>query len=138
MITANEWNKCSLADFEKIKGIGIFARFLKVSIPLQASGAPIGLFEDEPPLQAYVNHGRWVVKCECRGAEKAWEEGLFMCLSCLNSGHKHKYRKVIFPKERAAIEAILIKRPLINRNWLPGETLAQLGKENKDHKGELL
>lgn len=119
-------------------GIGIVARFLKARIYQRDIIKPIGLFEDDAPLQAYVNHGRWILKCECGGAEKAWEEEKFMCLSCLNSGHKHQYRKAIFPSNRTAIEAILIKRPLANRNWLPVETLAQLRKENKEHEGELL
>lgn len=133
MLTANEANKCNLIQFENYPKIGIFARFKKLKLPF-----PIGIFEDELPLEAYVNHGRWIVKCKCGGAEKAWEEGLFMCLSCLNSSHKHQYRKAIFPRTRAKIEALLIQRPLINRNWIPGETLTQLKKENKEHEGELL
>lgn len=137
MITANQFNNCSLAEYERRLDCGfgrkgIIAQFRELHLPL-----PIKVSDSEP-LKAYVNHGRWIVKCECGGAEKAWEEGLFMCLSCWNSGHKHQYRRVVFPKERARIEELLIKRPLINRNWSPGETLAQLKKENKEHKGELL
>ena len=90
------------------------------------------------PLQAYVNHGRWVVKCECGGAEKAWEEGLFMCQSCWNSKHQHKLRLAMFPKSRAEIEKLLIVRPLENRNWSPSESLSFLKAENSAHKSELL
>jgi hypothetical protein len=97
-----------------------------------------GIEEDSPPLEAFINHGRWVVKCECGGCEKAWEEGLFICQSCFNSGHKHKIRKAIFPKDRKQIEQLLEVRPLPNRNWQPHETLADLEKENEQHKAELL
>lgn len=90
------------------------------------------------PLHAYVNHGRWVVKCECGGCEKAWEECEFICQSCWNSRAGHKIRRVVFPKTRKAIEAILSERPLVNRNWKPGESLAFLKLENKGHKTELL
>lgn len=89
-------------------------------------------------LLAEVNHGRWIVKCECGGAEKMWEEGVFWCQSCQNAGHKHEYRKATFPPQRKQIEAILSKRPLPNRNWQPGETLAQLSRENKEHREDLL
>ena len=90
------------------------------------------------PLLTYVNHGRWVVKCECGGAEKAWEEGFFMCQSCFNAGHKHQYRKSVFPKDRVKIEELLSLRSLPNRNWLLGETINDLEAENKEHKAELL
>lgn len=93
---------------------------------------------DGPPLKARVNHGRWVVDCECNGAELAFEEGLFMCLSCYNAGHRHQYRKAVFPKNRQAIELVLMARPIINRNWFPYETLAMLKAENAEHQAELL
>lgn len=98
----------------------------------------VNSFVDDKPLQAEVNQGRWIVKCECSGAEYAWEEGVFLCQSCWNSTHKHQLRKSVFPKQRKSIEEALDKRPLMNRNWSPGETLAQLRAENKDHKEELL
>jgi len=89
-------------------------------------------------LQAYVNHGRWLVKCECGGAEYAWEEKLFMCQSCWNANHKHEFRKIKFPKERKQIEELLSKRPIVNRNWKPNETIEDLIRENKEHEKELL
>jgi len=97
---------------------------------------PMGV--DGQPLKARVNHGRWIVDCECLGAEFAWEEGIFMCLSCFNASHKHQYRPVIFPKNRKAIELLLLPRPVPYRNWYPGESLAKLKAENEQHKAELL
>ncbi len=93
---------------------------------------------DVAPVKARVNHGRWIVDCECKGAEFAFNEGLFICQSCYNAGHKHQYRRLIFPKARKAIEMVLIQRPEPNRNWSPGEPVAKLYAENTAHKTELL
>jgi len=132
MITANEFFKCSLTQYEKHPQKGIFGKFKARKLPL-----PITISDDEP-LMAYVNHGRWIVKCECGGAEKAWEEGLFMCQSCWNGKHKHQYRRAVFPEEREMIEELLLKRALPNRNWFLHETIADLERENEEHKEELL
>ena len=93
---------------------------------------------DSPPVKARVNHGRWIVDCECNGAMLAFEECIFMCPSCLNGPHKHQYRRLIFPRSRKRIEAVLIERPLDKRNWYPHETVTQLEAQNKVHKAELL
>ncbi len=90
---------------------------------------------DVAPLKARVNHGRWVVDCECAGAELAWDEGVFMCLSCFNLEHGHKYRPVVFPKNRRAIELELMRRPVANRNWDIGETVAYLKADYAAHNG---
>ena len=90
------------------------------------------------PLLAYVNHGNWAVKCECGGGEFAWNEGWMMCRSCLNAKHAHKYRPVVFPDDRERIELILMARPMDNRNWKVGESVADLQAENEIHGAELL
>ena len=90
------------------------------------------------PLHAYVNRGRWIVKCACGGAEYAFEGGLFMCRSCWNGGHAHKYRHIIWPENRSKIEGLLLRRPLDCRNWYSGEPLSQLAVENSLHAAELL
>lgn len=90
------------------------------------------------PLLAYVNHGRWLVKCECGGCEYYWQEGWFFCMSCLNSAHGHKYRHAARPRNAEAIERLLNLRPVLNRNWLPDETISQLKAENSAHSAELL
>jgi len=104
---------------------------------LEKYGVKPEISESEP-LMAEVNHGRWIVRCECGGAEKMWEEGWFICQSCWNAGHKHKYRQAVFPSGRNQIEKLLLRRQIQNRNWIPGETLEQLDKENEEHKEELL
>jgi len=128
MITANQFFKSSWETYR-----------LMVIMPAMVKHGLLQVIYDEVslPLEAFVNHGRWIVKCECGGAEKAWEEGWFMCQSCFNAGHKHQYRKAVFPKNRPKIEALLVLRPIPNRNWR-NETLAMLTAENKEHKAELL
>lgn len=139
MITANIfWNRVRYPG-DIPKGSWEIYRQMVIIPEMRAHHLPITeeLFVCKP-LIAYVNHGRWIIKCECGGAEKAWEENLFMCQSCWNSGHQHKLRLAVFPKNRVAIEQLLLVRPLVNRNWLPGETLGQLKAENIAHKNELL
>ncbi len=85
-------------------------------------------------IPAYVDTGRWSVKCpkkRCRGQEYAWEEGFFMCLSCFNSDFKHAVVRSYFPPERVKIDQLLEQRVWENRCWLVGETLGQLAWENE-------
>lgn len=89
-------------------------------------------------LKAYINHGRWCVRCQCGGSEYAWEEGIFMCQSCWNETHGHRYGLVEFPAEREAIEQLLEVRRRVNRNWYPGETAFDLERENALHRADLL
>lgn len=129
IITANKFFRASWNTYTLEFARGMYMKGLVYS----------GLIDESAePLKAYVNHGRWLVKCECGGAEKAWEEGLFMCQSCWNAGHRHKLRRVIFSDDRVEIEHLLEVRPLPNRNWYPYETVADLRDENKVHEDLLL
>ena len=130
MITANQWFKISWDAFRRSRISKAMAQRAIIENPTTTL---VG-----SPLKAYVNQGRWLVSCECGGAEYAWEEGIFMCQSCWNGNHKHYYRASVFPNERKQIETLLEKRPLQNRNWEPNETLTDLRRENKQHKEELL
>ena len=80
-------------------------------------------------LNARVNQGRWIADCPtCLGAEfadSAWP--VFVCCSCGEGP-----RAVVFPPERELLEPELIARPLEARNWVPGETVAQLRAENAE------
>ena len=81
------------------------------------------------PLSAYINHSRWLADCSedgCKGTEfvdSDWPR--FVCIGC-GSG----VWPVSFPKNRLAIEATLLLRPKENRNWTPGESVADLRIEN--------
>ncbi len=106
---------------------------------------------------AYVNHGRWVAECAtpgCPGAERKWPgfavkettvvdpltgnrfTRLFGIsadgwLHCANCG---QLSRVQFPSEADQIEEVLSMRPVPEtRNWMPGETLADLTAENEAH-----
>jgi len=64
------------------------------------------------PVYARIDWGRWIADCECGGAEYVdHEEPLFFCMSCGNSGTSGRARKVIFPKNREAIEIETMKHP---------------------------
>jgi len=96
--------------------------------------APVsGRFADTPvgSVQAYVNHGRWVADCPmlaCYGARMVSDTHPMQCGSCGGGPYR-----VLFPQQRAAIEAVLLKRPDDrNQNWA-GETLAALRAENRAH-----
>jgi ribosomal protein L37AE/L43A len=94
-------------------------------------------------VAARINHGRWLV--DCPGCNSALvvdlSQPVFMCVECGNAGNEGKWFTVAVPRNRAAIEAELLKRPIngrnsasaINRNWEPGETVATLKQENIDH-----
>jgi hypothetical protein len=94
-------------------------------------------------VAARINHGRWMVDCGgCNSAQVIdLSELVFMCVECGNAGNEGKWFAVTAPRNRAAIEAELLKRPwngrnpadAKNRNWEPGETVATLKQENSDH-----
>jgi hypothetical protein len=95
------------------------------------------------PLVAEVNHGIWIAPCSC-GARNLPAPGcvvflalpLGWCIRCQNRAWGGGWRRIVVPPEdeRAAIEAALLVRPdPMTRNWLPGETVADLLRENDEH-----
>jgi hypothetical protein len=91
----------------------------------------------QPAIEARVDHGRWLCDCpNCNGAELVTQDDpIFLCLTCGNSQVEGRFLKVIFPNAntRREIEALLVDRPLMNRNWNIGETIADLAAENAAH-----
>lgn len=82
-------------------------------------------------VTAFINESRWVAVCDvCNGGEVVDPaDPRFICLSC------GQVRAVDFPppRDRAAIEAALNRRPdEKTRNWNPGETAADLARENAE------
>jgi len=94
-------------------------------------------------IAARINHGRWLVDCPGCNSALVVDLGqpVFMCVECANAGNAGKWFAVTVPRNRAAIETELLKRPwsgrnpssAVNRNWEPGETVATLRQENTDH-----
>lgn len=130
LITANTWFGLSFMDFRrKILAPALQRHRLK----------DMGPDTVMKPLVAFVNAGRWSITCpNCGGGEYAFEEGWVMCRSCFNGYMGHKLRRVVFPTRADEIEQLLLVRPLQNRNWNLGETLAFLQEENEAHADELL
>jgi hypothetical protein len=95
---------------------------------------------------ARINWGRWLADCpaapcanpvtgERAGGAEYVSPGLpFMCQWCWNQEIAGRFREVDFPAAREALEAELVKRDVAdNRNWTPGETLADLQADNIVH-----
>ena len=119
----------ALRDFQG-EGVDRFTDHLTARLGLPAPGELAG----GPILQARVNHGRWIVDCpNCFGAELADVDDLrFYCLSCGNRDVGHRWLQVKLPPNRTRIEELLLRRLQPgNRNWHPGESVAQLERENR-------
>ena len=88
---------------------------------------------ESPIVPAIINHGRWMVKCPfCAGAEVLYlSHPIFLCLSCFNNEANNKFLRVKISRNWKAIEKILGKRPIQNRNW-EGESIRELIKENEE------
>ena len=94
---------------------------------------------DGKPLEARIDHARFIVDCpNCGSAEFYFEDKLFMCSLCNNSNVEGKVYKVKTPKDRKKIEVILGKRPIKNRHWTEPETVEDLEKENIAHDLEVM
>jgi hypothetical protein len=95
-----------------------------------------GNIQADQEAPAYVNHGRWIVDCPCGGAECVTEDDkVFYCLSCGNAQVNGNFIRVKFPNqvERDKFEKSLALRPESLRNWIPGETPADIASENRKH-----
>lgn len=97
-------------------------------LPLITDWTPKGTVEAE------IHQGRWAVPCPvpgCASAEMADPEWpVYACSGGCGCGPL----KVVFPKKRAEIEALLLTRPVpATRNWLKTETVADIKRENERH-----
>jgi hypothetical protein len=79
-------------------------------------------------VEAQVNHGRWLAECpSCPNAIMLSRDALlFLCDNCGEG-----WLNVAWPLNREEIEAMLqYREDDANRNWTPGETVADLQIEN--------
>ncbi len=110
---------------------------------------------------AHIDFCRWLAGCECSPGAKEYVtpgEGIFFCFNCFNANNKGHPRPVKFPsdKKRLEIERLIMERPVddliggtklskalnakpliktakgdLGRSWDPGETAADLKRQNK-------
>lgn len=75
------------------------------------------------PAVARVNHGDWIADCptpRCGGSTVLMRGEPFICGRCLNAEIGNRWRRVTWPKDAGAIEAILTRQPSSQlRNWDP-------------------
>lgn len=87
-----------------------------------------------PPAIVYANEGRWLADCPaegCGGSQIVLERAPYWCPYCLNADIGRRWRVVMWPEQREAIEGALMARPRpLNRNWWPGESVDALRVEN--------
>lgn len=98
---------------------------------LEERGAVARAWVCDLQVEARIEHGRWIACCpNCRTGSRTHPEwGLGCCGEC-----GCIFRRVTFPPNVAEIERVLLRRPLRwTQNWLPGETLADLERENANH-----
>lgn len=97
---------------------------------LAAKGHSARVHESHEPVEAHINHGRWLGFCEC-GNGVALDPD-FEAAYCFGCGAIH--RSVVYPEDRLNIEHVLLARPKTeNRNWALGETLIELLADNGEH-----
>ena len=105
---------------------------------LARAGGRLGeIDEDVRGLNAEINHGRWIAKCDlCGGAEVVDpEDPFFLCLTCLNALLGGRVRRAWFPAGHKLFELVLLEREgAEDRNWEPGDSLDKLKRQNKDKK----
>ncbi len=78
-----------------------------------------------------IEHGRWCTTCiNCGNSAYVQPEWHLAC--CGECGCQ--MRHVDVPRDYQKIEVALLERPhRENQNWLPGETLFDILRENKEH-----
>lgn len=111
------------------------------------SGLPTGQLEAGRPTKvtrkkvaadAFVNDGRWLVRCPlCIHAAQfaPLTDPRFFCVECQNAAVAGDFIRVRVPDAatRQAIDTLLLKVPVSRcRNWLPHETVDELAVQVHD------
>ncbi len=90
-------------------------------------------------MKARLNHGRWVVDCSADDCEAVLFADREACVCRDVSVCDHPAVpcgasiEATCPPRQADIDRLMNSRPRPNRNWSPGETLADLKRENLLH-----
>ncbi len=117
-----------------------------------------GMHVGGAPVQAFVDFGRWMARCECGQHNYVDpDEAVFFCARCGN-GNSGLARPVLFPIERELIEELLLARPVVKnplakneiedarlakpvlaflpRSWHPGQSVEDLRTMNSMYGGK--
>lgn len=128
MITRAAWARID-GPAQSYRHLGVVseATYRTTQVRMLAERGITSHHDDERPMRAYVNHGRWIIDCPCmNGVIVSREWGSACCFAC-----GAVYVTLAFPAESDAIEAALLARPYRHQqNWFPGETVADLQREN--------
>lgn len=129
---------CSLEQFYRQDSLAIQIARRGILIPPLSEVASAA-----DPALAYVNPlpdgvVRWIANCPaCLAhgrtvAQYVWlDQPLLFCTRCANAGLDGRWRPIRVPAEREEIERLLLLRPdPEQRGWQPGESLADLEREN--------
>lgn len=121
-------------DLQSVSDAGGYRPYVERLVRQRWPGAGV-TWAIQGTVHTYVNRSLWAVDCPfCAGAMPAQPDEPFFCPDCLMQGNGFKAMAVEWPDERAAIEALLVKRNDPNtRNWLVGETADDLARENAEH-----
>lgn len=93
---------------------------------------------------AFMYRGQWVAQCPTDGCGNVEKRGVcddgttggleafrFHCR--IEYGGCGQTRPVEWPADITELATLLLARPLLNRNWVPGEGLADIAIENVAH-----
>ena len=77
-----------------------------------------------------------MVRCPCKNAQLTSRGAKrFFCVSCLNAVNGGQWVRVSWRRDAEAGEAVLLCRPFFTqRNWLAGETVADLVEQNRENR----
>jgi len=104
-----------------------FLALNRVALPDRTHSEP---WESAAPITAHVGVSAWRVVCACGDAPPADPDWHLACCSACGA----IYVNVVFPEDREALEAVLLKRArFADRNWRAPWTVADLQAQNVDH-----
>lgn len=122
-------------DHHRVKKAGGYRQWVSQITTQLWTGHRINWTPSGDPLPPIIVRNNWAVECPyCRDAF-LYEPGYdFFCRTCLMQGNGGQPRPVDMPANRVAIETTLEQRPDPHtRNYLIGETIDDLKRENAEH-----
>jgi hypothetical protein len=95
-------------------------------------GVPTSMRADKP-VKAFVNHGRWLVQCECASAALTSQtDKRFFCIECGNVIVAGAWRPVQWPEDAEQIEWLLTQRANdLQQSWNTDMPVDELRHRNK-------